>query len=219
MTREPFLRAVRDRAALETEAEASQVATLVLRALAPYFAPPLSRALGRDLPDPFSQELTAHTFAAEARGDDTPLSPDALYERVARSEHVQTGFALEHTQAVCQVVGEVASAEAHTLLRHHLPRSVAELFEPRSFPDNPPPHLHHSHRRARSLAEARAGSRRPVSEAGPSAGAHPDSVAKSEDPHAETKLSSSRGMTQEREHESLSEGQEGSSHPLSDGEG
>lgn len=42
------------------------------------------------------------------------------------------------------------------------------------------------------------------------------SVVKSDNPHGNTKLSSSRGSTQEREHETLAEGQPGSKHPLSE---
>lgn len=43
-----------------------------------------------------------------------------------------------------------------------------------------------------------------------------ESVAKSENPHADTKLSSSHGLTQEREHDTLAEGRPGSKHPLSE---
>jgi hypothetical protein len=45
---------------------------------------------------------------------------------------------------------------------------------------------------------------------------HSHSVAANDNPHGETKLSSSRGTTQEREHETLAEGHPGAKHPLSD---
>jgi hypothetical protein len=50
----------------------------------------------------------------------------------------------------------------------------------------------------------------------PLAGAHAHSVARSENPHADTKLSSSPGLTQERLGDSLAEARPGPAHPVSD---
>lgn len=57
----------------------------------------------------------------------------------------------------------------------------------------------------RPLSEARPGSRHPVSEAAPK-DAQQHSVAE-DNPHGDTKLSSTDGLTQEREHETLAEGE------------
>lgn len=56
-----------------------------------------------------------------------------------------------------------------------------------------------------TLADGKPGSRHPLSEANPSHG-QSHSVAESANPHADTKLSSSKGTTQEREKEDLAEG-------------
>jgi hypothetical protein len=65
-----------------------------------------------------------------------------------------------------------------------------------------------------TLAEGRPGSRRPLAEARPPAG-QADSVARTDNPHGDTKLSSARGLTQEREKESIATGSGGSRRPLS----
>jgi hypothetical protein len=44
--------------------------------------------------------------------------------------------------------------------------------------------------------------------------AHADSVARSDAPHEDTKLSSARGTTQERLHETLAEGRPGPRRPI-----
>ena len=54
-----------------------------------------------------------------------------------------------------------------------------------------------------------------MSEARPET-AHAESVARSDDPHADTRLSSSQGMTQERRGETLAEGRPGSDRPVSE---
>lgn len=57
-----------------------------------------------------------------------------------------------------------------------------------------------------NLASGRPGSRHPLSEAKPNGG-QSNSVVESTNPHGDTKLSSSKGLTQEREKEDLAEGQ------------
>ncbi|HLM72216.1 MAG TPA: hypothetical protein VK459_05985 [Polyangiaceae bacterium] len=47
--------------------------------------------------------------------------------------------------------------------------------------------------------------------------AHTHSVARSDNPHEDTKLSSSRGLTQERLEDTLAEGKPGSDKPISEG--
>jgi hypothetical protein len=67
-----------------------------------------------------------------------------------------------------------------------------------------------------TLAEGRPGSRHPLSEAR-SDRSQSESVVATENPHADTKLSSAHGLTQEREGESLATGHSGSDRPLDEG--
>ncbi|MBX3231426.1 MAG: hypothetical protein KIT84_10810 [Labilithrix sp.] len=69
--------------------------------------------------------------------------------------------------------------------------------------------------RGHTLATGRPGSRHPISEAR-HAGAHAESVVRSDNPHGDMKLSSARGTTQEREHEDLAEGKPGADRNLAD---
>ena len=57
----------------------------------------------------------------------------------------------------------------------------------------------------RTLSEGRPGSRKPVSEARPAN--HQQHSVADDNPHDDTKVSSATGMTQEREHETLAEGE------------
>ncbi|HVK68207.1 MAG TPA: DUF2267 domain-containing protein, partial [Polyangium sp.] len=72
--------------------------------------------------------------------------------------------------------------------------------------------------KGKTLATGRAGSQTPLSEARPER-AHGESVVRAENPHGETKLSSSRGLTQEREQETLAEGEPGPLRPVSEQRG
>jgi hypothetical protein len=60
----------------------------------------------------------------------------------------------------------------------------------------------------RTLSEGKPGSRHPLSEARLDR-AQSNSVARADEPHADTKLSSARGLTQERLHETLAVGRPG----------
>ncbi len=66
-----------------------------------------------------------------------------------------------------------------------------------------------------TLAEGRPGSAHPLSEARPER-AQSQSVARADNPHGDTKLSSATGLTQEREGETLATGHLGSNRPLSE---
>ncbi|MFO0761372.1 MAG: DUF2267 domain-containing protein [Byssovorax sp.] len=129
-----------------------------------------------------------------------------FYERVGRREGVGTGFAREHAQVVCRVLGEAMSEEAHQLLQRHLPEVCRELFAPRPPFGAPPPHVHRAQpTEDTSLAGGRPGSRHPLSEAHAER-AHRHSVVRTDNPHEDTKLSSSSGTTQERLGDTLAEG-------------
>jgi uncharacterized protein (DUF2267 family) len=191
------------------DAEGAERAT---RAVLGVIAERLSRseceALAEALPAGFVEPLRRAELDAGFEVDD-------LYACVAREERVTIGFAKEHAVSVCQVVAEALSDEALGRLERALPRSIATLFERGSTASDLPPR---ATSRGGTLAEGRPGSSHPISEARPER-AHGESVARAENPHGDTKLSSSRGLTQEREGESLATGRPGSSHPLTGDEG
>lgn len=85
--------------------------------------------------------------------------------------------------------------------------------EPGHARGEPPPHLHRPPGRTRGIAEARAGSRHPLSESRPQGQEH--SVAEEDDPHGTTKVSSGESAAEE-EGDTISRGRRGSKHPLSE---
>ena len=111
-------------------------------------------------------------------------------------------------------VPEPNAPDAVAALENHLPSGVGALFaaSPRRSRSARPTPLEVPATR-RSLAEARPGGTRPISEARPGAThpvseasadrAHSDSIARNDDPHGDMKLSGAKGLSQEREHESL----------------
>jgi hypothetical protein len=114
---------------------------------------------------------------------------------------------------VCRALGEVLSPTAHARLHHAVPE-IAALFEVGSEP-GVSPHAPLLGEAPNDLAEGRPGGSRPLATANPADLAHRHSIARSDDPHAETKLSSACGLTQEREERSLATGRPGSRRPLS----
>jgi uncharacterized protein (DUF2267 family) len=120
-----------------------------------------------------------------------------FYDRVRRKEGTNLGFAREHAQIVCRVLGESLPDR----LLEVLPAPFAELFRAPESGEPPPPRSTAS-TTAHTLAAGRPGSRHPIGESRPAA-AHTHSVAE-RNPHAETKLSSTSGTTQERLGDSLS---------------
>ena len=135
----------------------------------------------------------------------------SLAARVAAAQGIPLGHAVEHVASVCRALAERLPAAVLQRLRAALPARSAALLEPETAPALEPK----VHPRRGTLAEGRPGSRHPLSEARPR-GAQPDSVAASDNPHGDTKLSSSRGLTQERERESLADGRPGPRRPLAE---
>jgi hypothetical protein len=104
------------------------------------------------------------------------------------------------------VVAEAISPATRHRLHEALPEPMGALFtphEPRERFEHV--HLDPSHH---TLAEGRPGSRHPLSEARLER-AHTHSVARADNPHEDTKLSSTTGLTQEREQETLATGHPG----------
>jgi uncharacterized protein (DUF2267 family) len=166
--------------------------------------------LAQELPLPLADVLLEESY-------DSDFAVQEFFERVALHERVRSGIAVERVQVVCRALGESLSNEALTRLKGHLPE-YAPLFTPPEL-TAPPDQATVSRKSesrdntlaggrpggSRPISSSRPGSRRPLSEAHPDR-AHTHSVARSSDPHVETKISSARGLTQEREHESLATG-------------
>jgi uncharacterized protein (DUF2267 family) len=124
-----------------------------------------------------------------------------FFRRVARREGIRIGLGVEHAEVVCRVISECLSEATRGRLRREAPE-LADLFtrpeeqpSEQPFPSQP---LETSERSPRP---------------------HRHSIAASDDPHAESRLSSAHGLTQEREGRTLASGHPGSSRPLSGGRG
>ena len=205
MTHDELVRRVADRAGLDEESAARAVAAVLA-----VLAGRLSRAEAEAL----AEELPAATAAPLRHGwFDRDFGVDELYDRVARQEGVRPGVAVEHTIAVCATVGELLTAATRARLERALGPEILALFDVRPAIEAPEAAPHVGHRS--TLSEGRPGSRHPLSEAAPPA-AQAESVARADNPHADTKLSSAHGLTQEREREDLATGHSGSSRPLVD---
>lgn len=136
---------------------------------------------------------------------------ERIEERVEQALAVDALRAREYVQITLAVLARHADEVVLSRLRSELPDSVEAQLQHdvvgRTIPQRPH-HVGHG----RSLADGRPGSRRPMSEA-PAGSTRPvsqsmpgarqqNSVAES-NPHADTKISSAAGLTQEREGESL----------------
>jgi hypothetical protein len=168
-----------------------------------------ARKLAEELPP-----VAAKPLLSDNRG--LPLSVDEFFTRVAWADPSRSGDAIEHAEVVCRVLGEALPPPSLRRLVQIAPR-LAGLFAHLELPPEAARGPMHEVATPRTLAEGRPGSRRPLSTANPSELLHHHSVARSNDPHSDTKLSSSRGLTQEREERTLAAGKPGSRRPLSEG--
>jgi uncharacterized protein (DUF2267 family) len=175
----------------DERAQAAIVA--VLSGLRRQLGAPEAEALADVLPTDFADVLRRGHY------DGGPVAA-----RVAALEDVPLGQAIEHTASVCRALADLLPDPALVRLRHALPSETSTLLAPSAEQASGRP----AHHRRETLAEGRPGSRHPLSEARPP-GAQANSVVASDNPHGDTKLSSSRGLTQEREEESLAVGRPG----------
>ncbi len=213
MTYADILSEIQLRAGFEALDDAERALSVVVRVLGRRLLEEEAVAVAGELPD----AIARHLLTAQYERD---FDVDELYHRVARGEGVERSFGAEHAQAVCQVLGEAIPEDARHRLQTHLGPGLAPLFEPRDTPLPPPRPVHCAPPvdpgQGTTLATGKPGSRHPVSEAQPER-AHSQSIARSDDPHADTKLSTSCGLTQERFDESLASGRPpGPEHPVSD---
>jgi uncharacterized protein (DUF2267 family) len=206
MTDEELLEQVAAHAGCQDHAEAERAIRAVFEALAERLSRSEAVLLAEALPPRLAEPLRHGVFDREFDLED-------LYQRVARNEGVKRNSAVEHTQTVCQAVADAIPGDVLRRLQQLLPEPLAALFLPRAPVDDFAPRR--TTPRRDTLAEGRPGSRHPISEARADH-AHGESVVRSDNPHADTKLSSAKGLTQEREQESLATGHSGSDRPLSE---
>lgn len=129
-----------------------------------------------------------------------------FYERVAVREGIDLGFAREHAQSCCRALAEGFDEDVRQRLTNRLPDELARLFDLSAEEhERRGAWIHRAHGERTTLSEGRPVSHTPISEASPR-DAQQESVSRSENPHADTKISSSPGTTQERERETLSRG-------------
>ena len=208
MKRSSFVAEVARQGGFARTADAEAAVEATFEALGAVLVPSERRSVAESLPE----DLRALLDSSEHTPD---LDLEQFYGRIQRHERVLLGRAREHAQIVCRALVNSLSPETLTLLRRHLP-ALKPLFDddelPASQPEaeilraRNPPDAH--------LATGRPGSRHPLADARPQR-AHSHSIARSDDPHADTKLSSTRGLTQERENETLATGRPGAKRPLS----
>src|SRR5690606_23358935 len=146
-------------------------------------------------------------------------SIDALVTALGELEGVPEGFAKEQTEVVAQLFAQHLDDGVFNLLRARLPDSVASSVEGlRASPRSAPISRGDLEKVGvgRTLSTGRPGSGRPISESNPSA-PHQHSVAASDNPHADTKLSSASSALNAGH--DLATGKPGSDKPVADYKG
>ncbi len=164
-------------------------------------------------------ELPLRLAEALARRDyDRALGRPWLLDVVAQQEHVRTGSAIEHVQSVLSVLRDRVDPDHFRVFVAELPPAVAALVPPQRTSTTPPPPGRPAHGHAHHLADGRPGFAHAIAESAPPTRAQSHSVAASDAPHADTKLSGAPGLTQQREHTSLAEAHPGPARTLAEPE-
>jgi uncharacterized protein (DUF2267 family) len=162
---------------------ARRVGTVVTAVLLEQLPGPDRARLARELPQGWVPSLAR---------DHAPVQvQDALadfYARVAAREGIELGFAREHAQSCCRALAEMLDEDTLQRISRAVSDDVAKLFERRELP---------------AAQGAVTSAPRKPSGGASVRHAQQESVARSRNPHADTKLSSSRGTTQEREGQTL----------------
>jgi uncharacterized protein (DUF2267 family) len=204
-TKAALLEDVMWRGGLRDDARAELALDTVVEALATLLAPADARFVAAGLPEAYATKIA------------TPLppplpTPQDLYERIAASEHVTVGLAVEHAHAACEALADSWDAEQRMLVARRLPTEWAALFEPvdrAPAADTPRGRLPgHGH----TLATGRPGSQRSLSGAHPP-GAQSQSVASADNPHEDGKLSSA---TEAADGEQLGSKRPGADEPIAE---
>lgn len=161
-----FVGAVCARAALASRPEAERAIHATLHELGKHLSPAHARILQRALPPAFASSVS--DFDPDAQ----PFSLDTFYRAIALREGRRLGLAVEHAQAVCEVVAQCLDERSRNSVLAAVPEQLRPLLSPRDFPDEPPPVRHHRKPAGRGLSDGRPGSSRPLSESGPFAHQH-----------------------------------------------
>lgn len=203
MRHDALIADVRKRWGVPLDDDAERLVEAVLTVLREQIDARDAHALAAALP-----AVTAAPLARVVQGETHDAR--SFIARVSALAAIPLPAAVEGTQVALAALAEVLSDELLMRVRKQLHPEVALAFAPRVddlAPETPerhfqpePPRIPHN-----TLASGRPGSEHPVAEARPQT-AHVHSVARSDAPHADSKLSSARGLTQEREHESLAAG-------------
>jgi uncharacterized protein (DUF2267 family) len=203
--REGILEEIVWRAPLRDRQAAEAVLEATLEILGQHLSLPDAATLGENLPPRYA------TLPTRAKRHASLPSPSDLFAYVAERENVSLGLAVEHAQVVLGALAESLGADARAHLQRRLPPDWAVLFtEPVRSAESDVPHgtrPGHGH----TLAAGKPGSAHPLAEARPTP-AHRDSVAASDNPHAETKVSSGAPDPGD----SLAAGRPGADHSLAD---
>lgn len=194
-----LLHEVMRRGALASEDDAARVVRATLAVLGERLTLDEAQAVAGALPGALARVVTES-------GYDGDFDAAELVERVRRREGGSPGFAREHVHVVLAAIARHLDDGARRRVARALPAGLAELFAAPTDHGDVPPYASPSHGPpVRSLATGKPGSAHPLSESAPPSGqAH--SVARNPDPHADTKLASARGTTQERLGETLARG-------------
>jgi uncharacterized protein (DUF2267 family) len=184
--------------------DAQRALTTALEALGYLLPARLVRELEAALPAQCTRSLRFGESVSASRREREP----AIGER---APGVLSGATLERVQEVCAVLAATLPPALVESVARELPAQLSEAFEPRGLPGLTP------RRRGLepTLAGGRSGALHPISEA-QTGSAHALSSSRPRpaqqgsldeaNPHGDSKLSSARGTTQEREHETLAEG-------------
>lgn len=201
---------VRERG-LADDRSAHRAIMATLQALGSRVPAPEREALARALPLKLARAVSAERFRGAGTARD-------LYAAVERAERVKPGYAHEHVQIVLRALGELLPDELDDRVEEAIAPSIAELLRGFAQTDGePPPYAEVHSARHHTLATGKPGSAHPLSES-PPPGPQSESVA-AENPHADTKLSTAHGETQEREHESLADERPNTSRTIAESRG
>lgn len=202
-----FIGRLLDVAPFANQAEAARAARASLQVLGGLLTQDERAALARELPIELVKLL--------AIGLPQPrLDWRQFHRRVAELAGVPLGLAIEQSEVVCRILCESLAPATRRHLQKLLPE-LAALFEPAEQVEPPLGQSHRSSEAPNDLAEGRPGGSSPIATADPRSLAHRQSVARSDDPHGETKLSGARGLRQEQDARSLADGRPGSRRPIS----
>lgn len=177
-----FIGLVQARAALRDGTQATRAVRATFHELGRYLTPSQASLVKASVPT----EIAA--YLSDTDPDGGPFDLDRFYRSVALLEETRVGVALEHAQAVCEVVASGLSEPEREDLLKGLSPELRPLLTAREIPEVPrvkPPVWLATE--PSCLSSGRAGSSRPLSEARPFAHRHSIAVeGKPTKPHPET---------------------------------